>query len=139
MRREDPAGSAIHTHYAKAKIMKPMFATLAAIAITSALSAHAAAQDYNAIVSAPDRTDADRNTDKRRDPVKLLSFAGVKEGMKVLDMEAGAGYTTELVARAIGPTGIVYAQDSAEVLERQGKGKVDLRSKKPRRKKEGPN
>ena len=111
--------------------MKPVFATLAAIAITSALSTHAAAQDYNAIVSAPDRTDADRNTDKRRDPVKLLSFAGVKEGMKVLDMEAGAGYTTELVARAIGPTGIVYAQDSAEVLERQVKDKFDLRSKNP--------
>src|SRR3974390_77054 len=131
MRREDPAGSAIHNHYAKAKIMKPMFATLAAIAITSALSTHAAAQDYNAIVSAPDRTDTDRNTDKRRDPVKLLSFAGVKEGMKVLDMEAGAGYTTELVARTVGPTGIVYAQDSAEVLERQVKDKFDLRSKNP--------
>ena len=111
--------------------MKRIFATLAALAITSTLSTHAVAQDYNAIVSAPDRTDADRNTDKRRDPVKLLNFAGVKEGMKVLDMEAGAGYTTELLARAVGPNGVVYAQDSAEVLERQVKGKFDARSKNP--------
>jgi predicted methyltransferase len=64
-------------------------------------------------------------------PVKLLSFAGVKAGMKVLDMEAGAGYTTELLARAVGPAGMVYAQDSAEVLEPQVKDKFELRSKNP--------
>jgi predicted methyltransferase len=111
--------------------MKPVLALLAALALSGAMSLHAAAQDFNAIVSSPDRSDADRNTDKRRDPIKLLTFAGVKEGMKVLDMEAGAGYTTELLARAVGRTGIVYAQDSAEVLERQVKDKFDLRSKNP--------
>jgi predicted methyltransferase len=110
---------------------KPVLAMLAALAMSSALSLHAAAQDYSAIVAAPDRTDADRNTDKRRDPVKLLSFIGVKDGMKVLDMEAGAGYTTELLARSVGPSGTVYAQDSAEVMERQVKDKFDLRSQKP--------
>jgi len=31
--------------------------------------------------------------------------------MKVLDMEASAGYSTELLARTVGPTGAVYAQD----------------------------
>ncbi len=110
--------------------MKAVFATLVALAITGALSSDALAQDYKAIVSAPDRSEADRDTDKRRDPIKLLNFAGVKEGMKVLDMEAGAGYTTELLARAVGPTGTVYAQDSAEVLERV-KDKFDARSKNP--------
>src|SRR3954470_12846311 len=99
--------------------MRPMVTSLAALAIACALSTAAAAQDYNAIVSAPDRSETDRNTDKRRDPVKLLTFAGVKEGMTVLDMEAGAGYTTELLARAVGPAGRVYAQDSADVMERQ--------------------
>jgi predicted methyltransferase len=111
--------------------MKLIVATLAALAIAGTLTTHAAAQDYSAIVAAPDRTEADRNTDKRRDPVKLLAFTGVKAGMKVLDMEAGAGYTTELLARAVGPNGTVYAQDSAEVLARQVKDKFDLRSKNP--------
>jgi predicted methyltransferase len=111
--------------------MKVIFAALVALAIASTLSTHAVAQDYNAIVSAPDRTDADRNTDKRRNPVKLLDFTGVKAGMRVLDMEAGAGYTTELLARAVGPNGIVYAQDSADVLARQVKDKFDVRSKNP--------
>ena len=32
---------------------------------------HPSAQDYAAIVAAPDRAEADRATDKRRDPVKL--------------------------------------------------------------------
>jgi predicted methyltransferase len=35
-------------------------------------------------------------------PAKMLAFTGVKTGMKVLDMEAGAGYSTELLARAVG-------------------------------------
>ena len=51
--------------------------------------------------------------------------------MKVLDMEASAGYTTELLARAVGPTGIVYAQDSAAVIERFVKDKFDIRAQKP--------
>ena len=96
------------------------------IMVTAAISRPAYAQDYGAIVAAPDRSDADRNTDKRRDPLKLLDFIGVKEGMKVLDMEASAGYTTGLLARAVGPDGIVYAQDLAEVMERQVKDKFDI-------------
>lgn len=68
--------------------------------------------DYRAIVASPDRSEADRQTDVRRKPELLLAFAGVREGMKVLDMGAGAGYSTELLARAVGPRGTVYAQES---------------------------
>jgi predicted methyltransferase len=68
--------------------------------------------DYAAIVAAPDRSDADREIDKRRDPVKLLAFTGVRPGMKVLDMGAGGGYSTELMARAAGPGGTVYGQNA---------------------------
>ena len=61
------------------------------------------APDYAALMAAPDRSDADRAADKRRDPVPFLAFAGLMPGMKVLDMGAGAGYSTEIVARVIGP------------------------------------
>ena len=87
--------------------------------------------DYEAIVASPDRTDADRQADARRQPAKMLAFTGVKTGMKVLDMEASAGYSTELLARAVGPSGIVYAQDSAAVIERFVKDKFDIRAQKP--------
>jgi predicted methyltransferase len=85
------------------------------------------AQDYAAIVAAPDRADSDRQTDKRRDPVKLLSFTGVKPGMTVLDIGAGGGYSTELMARAVGPSGKVYAQDH-ETAPR-AKERFDVRMK----------
>jgi len=62
--------------------------------------------------------DGDRQADARRQPAKMLAFTGVKTGMKVLDMEASAGYSTELLARVIGPRGAVYAQESAQVMER---------------------
>ena len=74
----------------------------------------ARAQDYAALMAAPDRTDADRQTDKRRDPVQLLTIAGPKTGWKVLDMGAGAGYSTELMARSVGPTGKVYGQNDKD-------------------------
>ena len=96
-----------------------MTRTAAALAISLAILASisaepARAQDYQAIVALPDRSDADRQTDKRRDPVNLLKFTGVKTGWKVLDMGANAGYSTELMARSVGPTGKVYAQLDAD-------------------------
>ena len=68
--------------------------------------------DYRAIVASTDRSDADRQTDVRRKPEQLLAFTGVRQGMKVLDMGAGGGYSTELLARAVAPGGTVYAQES---------------------------
>jgi predicted methyltransferase len=76
------------------------------------------APDYAAIIAAPDRTDADRQTDNRRDPLKLLVFSGVRPGMKVLDVGAGGGYSSELMARAVAPGGTVYAQNPADLGER---------------------
>lgn len=104
------------------------FVALAMIPISGA---RAQAPDYEAIVAAPDRSEGDRPADARRKPARLLAFTEVKTGMKVLDMEAGAGYSTELLARAVGPSGTVYAQDSAEVIERFVKDKFDVRAQKP--------
>jgi predicted methyltransferase len=93
-------------------------------------SAAVLAQDYQAIIAAPDRSDADRQTDQRRDPVKLLAFTGARAGTRVLDMGAGAGYSTELLARVVGPTGAVYAQNSAEIFERV-KDRFNARAQSP--------
>jgi len=89
------------------------------------------APNYEAIVASADRSDADRQTDQRRQPTKMLAFAGVQTGMKILDMDASAGYSTELLARTVGPAGTVYAQDSAAVIERFVKDKFDIRAQKP--------
>ena len=108
-----------------------LFAALSVVALWSAAPVKADdTPDYAAIVAAPDRSDADRQTDQRRQPAKMLAFAGVRPGMKVFDMEAGAGYNSELLARSVGPNGKVYAQDSAAVMERI-KDKFDIRAQKP--------
>src|ERR1700684_481949 len=85
-----------------------------------------AAQAYPALLAAPDRSDADRNADKRRDPLPFLAFAGVRPGMKVLDMGAGGGYSSELMARGVAPTGTVYAQNPPD-LPGKPKAKFEAR------------
>ncbi len=70
-----------------------------------------------AIVDAKDRTDPDRKLDAGRHPGELLAFLGLKPGMRVAELGAGGGYTTELLARAVGPTGKVWAQNNAAMLK----------------------
>ena len=73
--------------------------------------ASAQAQDYAAVLAQTDRSDADRQNDKRRDALKLLTFIGPKSGWMVLDMGADAGYSTELLARTVGAGGKVFGQN----------------------------
>jgi predicted methyltransferase len=117
--------------YARPIGMLAVVSMCAAWGAVAAAAQDARAPDYEAIVAAPDRSDADRQTDQRRQPAKMLAFAGARPGMKVLDMEASAGYSTELLARAVAPTGVVYAQDSAAQIERIVKDKFDIRAQKP--------
>jgi predicted methyltransferase len=64
------------------------------------------------ILASPDRTAADRTNDLRRKPDQMLVFIGAWPGMVALDLSAAGGYTTELIARAVGPTGRVYGQSA---------------------------
>jgi predicted methyltransferase len=99
-------------------------------AVLGSVSAWAQAPDYAALLAAPDRSDADRQADKRRDPLPFLAFAGVRPGMKVLDMGAGGGYSTELMARAVAPNGIVYGQNPPNLGEK-AKAAFEARLKTP--------
>lgn len=69
-------------------------------------------------VEAPDRTAEDRALDGGRRPAELLAFAGVAPGWRVAELQAGGGYTAELLARAVGSEGRVFGQNSAFVLQR---------------------
>ena len=70
------------------------------------------ADRIGSMLASPDRSAADRTNDVRRQPDKMLAFIGVRPGMVALDLSAGGGYTTELLARAVGPTGRVYGQSA---------------------------
>lgn len=62
-------------------------------------------------VNDPGRPAADRMLDPGRKPGQLMAFYGIRPGMRVADLSAGAGYTTELLARIVGPKGKVYSQN----------------------------
>jgi predicted methyltransferase len=95
-----------------------LFMGLMASVAASFVTAPVHAQDYRALVAALDRSAADRENDRRRDPIGMLNFIQPRAGMKILDMGAGAGYSTELMARAAGPSGMVYGQNPPDQFER---------------------
>jgi predicted methyltransferase len=88
-------------------------------------------ETYAAPVAANDRDAADRALDEGRKPEALLSFLEVKPGMRVAEIGAGGGYTSELLARVVGPGGAVYAQNSPFILARFAEKPLSERLKKP--------
>ena len=74
-----------------------------------------------------DRTDADRKLDAGRRPGEVLAFFRIAPGQKVAELFAGGGYTTELVARAVGDSGKVWAHNTPELLERIARGPLTAR------------
>jgi predicted methyltransferase len=76
------------------------------------------AEQIAQIVASPDRSEADRTNDLRRKPEQMLGFIGIRPGIVAIDLSAAGGYTTELLARAIGPSGSVYGQSQPRNLSR---------------------
>ncbi|MCB9597846.1 MAG: class I SAM-dependent methyltransferase [Sandaracinaceae bacterium] len=83
------------------------------------------------VVAAEDRQEADRAMDDGRRPAEVLSFFGIERGQRVADLFAGTGYTTELLARAVGPEGQVLAQNNAFVMDRFARGPLAERLARP--------
>jgi len=111
------------------RVVPTVFGLLVLFVVVTNIEAQPA-PDYAALLAAADRSDADRQADKRRDPAPFLAFAGVRPGMKVLDMGAGGGYSTELIARAVAPGGVVYGQNPADLPEKP-KATFEVRLKTP--------
>lgn len=84
-----------------------------------------------AIVSAPDRTAGDLKMDVHRHPEHLLVFTGVAPGMNVADLGSGGGYTTELLARAVGTSGKVYAQNDPTLVKKFMEKSISERLARP--------
>jgi predicted methyltransferase len=89
--------------------MKTFLSVLLAALVLAATPAFAADAAIDAAITAPERTQADRDRDVRDKPAEILAFAGVKPGMTVVDMFSGGGYYAELLAGVVGPQGKVYA------------------------------
>lgn len=87
--------------------------------------------EIRAAIAAPDRTDADRALDAGRKPGEILGFFKLAPGQNILELFAGGGYTTELMARIVGDRGKIYAQNTTEVLDRFARKPWTERAAKP--------
>jgi len=112
--------------YARARAVATVVALAALVCLAGCSGHHCrcrseappSVSDLASVVSADDRDAADRALDSGRKPLETLAFIGLRPGMRVGELGAGGGYTTELLARAVGPEGKVYAQNAPFVLAR---------------------
>lgn len=88
-------------------------------------------EPIKAAIAAPDRTDKDRSLDAGRKPGETFAFFKLAPGQKIGELFSGGGYSTELMARIVGPTGKVYAQNTTEVLEKFARKPLTERLAKP--------
>jgi predicted methyltransferase len=71
-----------------------------------------------AAIAATDRTDNDRRLDAGRKPGEVLAFFGIAPGQKIGELFAGGGYTTELMARTVGDSGHIWAENTKEIMDK---------------------
>jgi len=84
-----------------------------------------------AAVEAADRSVEDRKLDAGRKPAEVLAFFKLAPGQKIGELFAGGGYTSELMARIVGDSGKIYAQNSKEIMDRFARGPWTARAAKP--------
>lgn len=84
-----------------------------------------------AAIAASDRSDDDRRLDAGRKPGEVFAFFGIAPGMKVGELFAGSGYTTELLARIVGDAGVVYGQNTKEFMDKSLRQPWTERAAKP--------
>jgi predicted methyltransferase len=102
--------SRVSTRVATGAVLAGCLAVLAGCATTTSEDPRAAADRYQKIISNPVRTDQDHRMDASRHPAEFLPFTEVRPGMMALDVSAGGGYTSQLIALAVAPGGNLYAQ-----------------------------
>lgn len=75
-----------------------------------------AASIYVDAVANASRPEADRARDAARKPAQMLEFFGIEPGMNVIDMFAGGGWYTEIVAHLVGEEGHVIAHTNSAYI-----------------------
>ena len=103
------------------KIGRKKLLALVAVGAGLSLGVHAASaqqtttpltqEQIKQIVASPDRSAADRTNDPRASRRRCWP-SSASSPASALDLSAAGGYTTELLARAIGPAGSVYGQSA---------------------------
>jgi predicted methyltransferase len=81
--------------------------------LASLMSTHAVADIYDDAVANSARTEKDQSVDERRKPAEVMRFFEIKPNSRVLDVFAGGGYYSELLASVVGTEGEVVLYNNA--------------------------
>ena len=63
--------------------------------------------------------------DARQRPAELVQALGLRDGMTVIDLGTGVGYMLPYLSRAVGPAGVVVAEDIQEDFLMKARAKAD--------------
>lgn len=106
-------------------VSSKLLTSLTVFAVSVVLCATVAAE------APPVRSVADLERDARSQPFAVLNFLGLEPGMRALDVFAGDGYYSEVMAGIVGPSGHVYlhnnlgsARSSARLQQRLAGGRL---------------
>jgi predicted methyltransferase len=106
-----------------------LFAILAATPLSAS---HAAPANVAAAVAAKGRPASARELDASRKPVEVLRFLGLERGDRALDLFSVGGYYAEIMARAVGPRGVVVAWEPANFYDEEARANWEaLRKRAP--------
>lgn len=88
--------------------------------VAAEAAAEAEISIYAAAIASEARPEADLASDAGRKPETVLEFLGVQPGDTVLEMWAGGGYYTELLAHVVGEDGKVIVHANTPILNFAG-------------------
>jgi len=95
--------------------MRAYFFAMITACVLGLLIAAPASADADAVASAianENRTEADRKRDERSKPAAILGLLDLSKGQAVIDVFAGGGYYSELLAGVVGDNGKVILQNN---------------------------
>ncbi|MFP6814479.1 MAG: hypothetical protein VB949_02255 [Pseudomonadales bacterium] len=100
----------------------PSILRIISLAILACLAGMPAAADLQeslkAAVTSSLRSDADRARDANRKPIETLSFFGLEEDMRVLELLPGGGWYTKLLAPTLEAKGKLYVAIGTPGIEK---------------------
>lgn len=103
-----------------------------AISTVAVPIAAAASVSIRAAVAASDRKADNVKLDQSRKPAQVLSFLGLRPGMKVLDLVGANAYWAELTAPVVGPKGHVTVWEPTQFYKDETKAAfADFMSRHP--------
>src|SRR4051794_25906874 len=100
-------------------------AALSLALLAAPIAAKPAVQPVAAAIASPARSADNVKLDESRKPAAVLSFLGLKPGMKVIDLFGANRYWAEIMAPAVGPKGHVLVWEPTQFYKPDAKAEFE--------------